>query len=274
MSFAEAGGLSDHARAQQALWGTDPDGWAAVAEPLSRPLFDAMLDATVVGRGTRVLDVGCGSGLALSLAAARDAVPAGIDISPGLLDRARSRLPGADLRLGDLQHLPFADAAFDVVLGVNAFQFAADAHAALAEAARVVRPDGLVAASLFAEPGRCESTAIHLAMSELSPPVRQEGHQPYALSGPDGLERAMNAAGLALDGSTEVLLDWAYPDADTAVRGLLSSGGGARAVQDSGRAAAESAVRLALVPFTGAHGEVVMHNVFRYVVGRRPTGSG
>lgn len=261
--------LSEHARAQQELWGTDPEGWSEVAEPLNTPLFAAMLDATGVGTGTRLLDLGCGSGLALALATARGAVVSGLDVSPGLLGRAALRVPSADLRLGDLQSPPYADGSFDVVLGVNSFQFAADPVAALTEAARVTRPGGAVAASLFAEPERCESTAIHLAMSALSPQVRQSAHQPYALSAPGGLEAAMTAAGLVVEGSTEVPVDWAYADADAAVRGLLSSGGGARASQDVGRAATEAAVRGALVPFTAADGRVVMHNVFRYVVGRR-----
>jgi SAM-dependent methyltransferase len=190
-------------------------------------------------------------------------------VSPGLLDRAARRAPTADLVLGDLADLPYDDAAFDVVLGVNSFQFAEDPVAALAGAARVVRPGGAVAASLFAEPERCESTAIHVAMSALSPPARQAGHQPYALSAPGGLERAMTAAGLVVEGSTEVPVDWAYADADDAVRGLLSSGGGARAVQDSGRPAAEVAVRSAVIPFTAPDGRVVMHNVFRYVLAHR-----
>jgi SAM-dependent methyltransferase len=262
--------LSEHALAQRALWGTDPDGWAEIAEPLNRRLFAAMLDATGVTEETRVLDVGCGSGLALAMAADRDAVVSGIDVSDRLLARAAQRVPTADLRLGDLQHLPFEDASFDVVLGVNAFQFAADPVAALAGATRVVRPGGIVAASLFAEPERNESTAIHQAMSALSPPVRQAEHQPYALSAPGGLERAMTAAGLVVESDAEVPVDWAYADADSAVRGLLSSGGGARGVQDAGREAAETVVRQALEPFTGPDGRVVMHNVFRYVVARRP----
>ena len=261
--------LSDHARVQQSLWGTDPDGWAEVAEPLNTALFRAMLDATGVTEDTRLLDVGCGSGLALALAADRDARVTGLDVSPGLLGWAARRVPGADLRLGDLQHLPYDDATFDVVLGVNAFQFAEDPVAAFEGAARVVRPGGLVAASLFAEPERNESTAIHVAMSALSPPVRQAEHQPYALSAPGGLERAMEAAGLVVESSAEVPVDWAYADADSAVRGLLSSGGGARGIQDSGREAAEATVRAALVPFTRPDGRVVMHNVFRYVVSRR-----
>ena len=168
---------------------------------------------------------------------------------------ARERLPEADLRLGDLQVLPFADASYDVVLGVNAFQFAEDPVAALGEAGRVVRPGGLVAASLFAEPERCESTAIHLAMSALSPPARQSSHQPYALSAAHGLERALTACGLEVVTAAEVPVVWRYADADAAVRGLLSSGGGARAIQDAGRDAVEAAVRDAIRPFTAASGD-------------------
>src|SRR4051795_6340866 len=82
---------------------------------------------------------------------------------------ARERLPDADLREGDMESLPFADAAFDAVLGVNAFQFAGDPVRALREAARVVRPGGIVAASLFAAPERSQSTVVHHAMAELIP---------------------------------------------------------------------------------------------------------
>ena len=80
------------------------------------------------------------------LAAERGAVPSGVDISPGLLGIARERLPHADLREGDMESLPFGDAAFDAVTGVNAFQFAGDPRRALREAARVARPGGRVVA--------------------------------------------------------------------------------------------------------------------------------
>jgi SAM-dependent methyltransferase len=261
--------LSPAALQQQSLWGTDPRGWAEVAEPLNVPLFESILDATSVGKRTRVLDIGCGSGLTLVLAAARGADIAGLDVSPGLLGVARERLPSVDLRLGDLQFLPWAEESFDVALGVNAFQFAVDPLAAMAEARRVVRPGGLVAASLFAEPERCESTVVHLAMSALSPPARQSSHQPYALSAPQGLEKTMTECGLSVVASAEVPIVWRYDNADAAVRGLLSSGGGARAIQDAGREAVDAAVRGAVSPFTDADGVVAMHNVFRYVVGER-----
>ena len=51
-----------------------------------------------------------------------------------------------------MESLPFGDAAFDAVTGVNAFQFAGDPRRALSEAARVLRPGGRLVASLFAAP--------------------------------------------------------------------------------------------------------------------------
>lgn len=77
--------ISAAAEVQRRLWGTDPRAWADLAEAHNQPLFEAVLDAAGVGQGTRVLDMGCGSGLALVLAAQRGAVPSGLDISPDLL---------------------------------------------------------------------------------------------------------------------------------------------------------------------------------------------
>src|SRR5205085_5189528 len=113
---------------------------------------------------------------------------AGLDVTPELLAVARERLPGADLREGDMETLPFDDAAFDAVLGINAFQFAGDPRRALREAARVLRPGGRVVASLFAAPERCQGTVAHEAMGALIPPGREGDHAPYALSAPGNLE--------------------------------------------------------------------------------------
>ncbi len=168
-----AGPLSPAAQLQMGLWGSDPDGWAWLAEPHNQPLFGAVLDATGTGPGTRLLDLGCGTGLLLTLAQARGATVTGLDVTPGLLQIARDRLPTAELWQADICSLPFGDAEFDVVTGVNAFQFAADPPAAVAAAARVTRPGGLVAVGTFAAPERAESTAVHLAMAALSPPRRQ-----------------------------------------------------------------------------------------------------
>src|SRR5271165_1822632 len=238
--------ISAAAQVQRRLWGTDPRAWAELAEAHNRPLFEAVLDAAQVRPGTRLLDVGCGSGLTLVLAQQRGAVPAGLDISPGLLQVARDRLPDADLREGDLEFLPFGDAAFDAVTGINAFQFAGDPRQALREVARVTRPGGRVVASLFAAPERSQGTMVHEAMSALIPPEQAGDHAPYALSAPGNLEAALADAGLSVTGDGEVVCHWRYAAMDDAVTALLCSAGGARAIEAAGQDAVRDVLQRAL----------------------------
>jgi len=263
-------GISATAQVQRRLWGTDPRAWADLAEAHNRPLFEAVLDAAGAGPGTRVLDVGCGSGLTLVLAAGRGAVSSGLDISPGLLGLARDRLPQADLREGDMESLPFGDAAFDAVTGVNAFQFAGDPRRALGEAARVVRPGGYVVASLFAAPERSQGTVVHEAMSALIPPEQADDHAPYALSAPGNLEAALAGASLRVAESGEAVCHWRYASTDDAVLALLCSAGGARAVQAGGEHAVRDVLRQALAQFHDPQtGTVTLRNTFRWVAARR-----
>ena len=123
---------------------------------------------------------------------------------------------------------------------------------------------------MFAEPERSESTAVHLAMAALSPPARDADHAPYALSAPGNLETALAAAGLDLSGAGEVPLSWQYASVADAVRGLLSSAGATRAVEDVGEQAVRATIESALAPFTATDGAVTMRNVFRWVAARRP----
>ena len=258
------------AEVQRRLWGTDPQAWAELAEAHNRPLFEAVLDAAGAGPGTRLLDVGCGTGLTLVLATDRGAVPSGVDISPGLLAIARDRLPRAGLHEADMESLPFGDAAFDAVTGVNAFQFAGDPRRALREAARVTRPGGRVVASLFAAPERSQGTVAHEAMSALIPSERAGDHAPYALSAPGNLEAALRDAGLQADGSGEVVCHWRYADMDEAVRALLCSAGGARAGEAAGPQAVRAVLRPALARFQDPEtGAVTLDNTFRWVAARR-----
>ena len=260
--------MSAAADVQRRLWGTDPQAWAELAEAHNRPLFEAVLDAARVGTGTQLLDVGCGSGLAMVLAAERGAMPSGIDISPGLLGVARERLPQADLREGDMEELPFDDAAFDAVIGINAFQFAGDPPRALSQAARVLRPGGRLVASLFAAPERSQGTVVHEAMSTLIPPEQEGDHAPYALSAPGNLEEAMAGAALTVVDEGEVMCAWRYASMEDAVRGLLCSAGGARAVEAAGEPAVREVLERALAQFEDG-GVVTMHNTFRWVAACR-----
>jgi SAM-dependent methyltransferase len=251
-------------------WGRRPRDWAALAEPSNEPLFATVLDRLGVGPGTRLLDIGCGSGYAAEMAVCLGATITGIDITPELIEIARERVPGADFHVGAMDNLPFDDATFDAAVGFNAFQFADDPPRAVAEAARVVRPGGLLAATTFAEPERNESTALHLALEPLrnaAPAAAQ--HLPYELSRPGGLERLLESASLEPVDTGEVPLRWAHPTVGEAVRAVLASGGGAMAIAAAGEPAARAALERAVIPFTRPDGSVSMQNVFRYAVARR-----
>lgn len=260
--------------AQRELWGTAPRDWAELAEPENLPLYERMLELATVGVGgaQALLDLGCGSGLLCRLAADRGARVAGIDICPELLAIARERTPGADLREGDISELPFPDAGFDVLTAANSVQFAPDPARALSEAARVLRPGGVLVLALFAEPDRNEGTVLHLAMKALVEQVegKEDGYAPYALSQPGGLEQAARAAGFTVREAGDVAVAWRYADRDTTLRALLCSAGGARAARVAGHARVQAALLEAMTPFVGDDGAVMIRNVFRYVVGSRP----
>ena len=161
-----------------------------------------------VAPGDRVLDLGCGSGELLAMAAARGAEVSGIDSAEGMLAIARARLPEADLRLGALQRLPWADGAFDLVTAVNALQFTADFLAALREAARVGRR---VAVANWALREDCDVNAVDDA---LSPPPA--GTPPHRV--PGGLEAFAERAGLTVIDAREVDVPFELPDEATLVR--------------------------------------------------------
>ena len=115
----------------------------------------ALADAAGVTAGMRALDVGCGpGGLTHELAArlGEDHVAA-IDPSPQFAAANRERHPGADVRDGAAEDLPFADDTFDVALSSLVIAFMRDADAGAREMARVTRPGGVVAECMWDIPG-------------------------------------------------------------------------------------------------------------------------
>ena len=97
-------------------------------------------------RYARVLDAGCGGGLALAELRARFAPErlAGIDSDPALVARAHSADPQADVREADVAKLPFADGTFDLVLCHQLLHHLSAPAAALAELRRVLTPGGVL----------------------------------------------------------------------------------------------------------------------------------
>jgi SAM-dependent methyltransferase len=111
----------------------------------------ALADAAGVRIGMRVLDVGCGpGGLTRELVARVGAENvAAIDPAPQFAAACRDRNPGADVREGIAEELPWADGQFDVTLSSLVIAFMRDPDQGVREMRRVTRPGGMVAACMW-----------------------------------------------------------------------------------------------------------------------------
>lgn len=126
-----------------------------------------MVDIAGIAQGQRVLDVGCGTGVAARAAADRvgpTGSVVGLDLNPAMLEVAAATRSDIQWQQGDAGNLPFGDSEFDAVLCQSALFFFPDVNAAVAEMTRVVRPGGAVAvqtyASLEDQPGFLELDAV------------------------------------------------------------------------------------------------------------------
>jgi ubiquinone/menaquinone biosynthesis C-methylase UbiE len=127
-----------------ARWATSYDDAANPLIRVEEPVVRALLDRIPAGRA---LDAACGTGRHTAYLASRGHRVAGVDATAEMLEKARVRLPGADLRQGDLAHLPFEDGAFDVAVCALALSHVPDPAPAIAELARVLRPGGVLVLS-------------------------------------------------------------------------------------------------------------------------------
>jgi ubiquinone/menaquinone biosynthesis C-methylase UbiE len=99
------------------------------------------------GEGKKVLEVGCGTGLVLQRIAEFAAEAQGIDLSPGMLERAKAR--GLSVREGSATALPYPEASFDVTCSFKVLAHIPDIETALSEMARVTRPGGYILAEFY-----------------------------------------------------------------------------------------------------------------------------
>ena len=247
--------------------GGEPGRWSEVAEAWSqlwgdfpRPLWDLVVRGAGIGPGRRVLDAGCGSGDLLAHLAGTGADVCGFDPAEGMVAAARRRVPAADVRGADLSAVPWADATFDVVVSVNAVQFADDVDAAVAELVRVCRPGGVLVLAGWAEDARNDLARVESAVAAWhAEDVPPDG--PLRL--PGGLRSLLRAAGAEVEVEDVVELPWRAADDAALVRGVLLG------EDDEVVAQLAGTVLAAATPFRGPEGYLLL-NAFRYALAWRP----
>ncbi len=230
------------------IWEARAGDYAELDEAQNRRLFEEGIRLTGTGRGSALLDLGCGPGAFCRLAADAGADVTGVDSSPAMLQLARRRVPEGRFDLGDLQSLPYPDDSFDIVTAFHSLMFATDPVAALAGSRRVMRPGGTVLVVVFGREERVELATKWRALGRLLPPSASRPPDPLVLSRPGALEEMTEKAGLAATDAGYVDGRFEFADEATMLRAQRSTPMALLAEQVAGESAVNQAIIDAFAP--------------------------
>jgi SAM-dependent methyltransferase len=248
-------------------WGVRARDWAETEEQQA-PTYEEAIRRVGIGAEQTVLEVGCGSGVFLRLAADRGAQVFGVDASDALLELARARVPEADLRMVDMQFLPYEKDRFDVVAGFNAFFFADDMTAALREAGRVARPGGAVVIQVWARPERNDLEAMKVVARPYFPAPPPGAPAPPPLWQTGVLEEMAASADLVPEEAFDLRWAYEYADSEALARSMLSVAGLADAVGPARLDAVRAEIVETLAPYRTPGGGYRLENELHFLIAR------
>jgi SAM-dependent methyltransferase len=216
-------------------WGRKAVDFSTLSEPGNCREYVALHHQLGVDAGSRLLDVACGSGLAIELARLRGARCSGIDASPRLVAIARHRSPDSDIRVGDMHDLPWADDTFDIATSFRGIW--GTTPDAVAELYRVLRPGGRLGLTVWGHlkvsPGAWALSPFRLAAAQK---VENQAAM-VSLGRPGAGERLVESCGFVDVERIDVPFAWEFPDPEIYVRALESTGPAYEAIQNVGEEA-------------------------------------
>jgi SAM-dependent methyltransferase len=234
--------------------GDGPRGWGA-------PLYAAVLDATAVGPGTSVLDLGCGGGLFARAVADQGARVTGIDTDPDAVRRAAAEVAEGTFAVRHAEDPP--PGPFDVVAAVQLLMHVADPVAVLRAAAGV---GGIVAVTVWGRERECD---VRVFGETLAPWLGARRPAPGPrVTEPAELRAMAERAGLAVDRLDEVVVPFEYADEDELLHPLFASALARTVARRADPRILRAAVLDRLEPYRTVGGGYRLENVFRVLVAR------
>jgi SAM-dependent methyltransferase len=231
--------------------GEGPRGWGT-------PLYAAVLDATAVGAGTSVLDLGCGAGLFARAAADRGARVTGVDIDPEAVALAAAEVPEGTFVVRHAQDPP---GRFDVVAAVQLLMHVADPVAVLRAAGRA---GPTVAVTVWGRERECDIRVFGEALAPWLGPRRPARGSP--VTEPARLRAMAERAGLRVDRLDEVVVLFEYGDEDELLGPLFASGLARAVARRSDPGAVRDAVLRRLEPYRTGNGGYRLENLCRVLL--------
>jgi SAM-dependent methyltransferase len=251
------------------LWGARPTDWA-LSEDQQVPSYEEALRRVRLEPGQLVLDIGCGVGAFLRMVVERGGRAFGLDASEALLAFARERVPDADLRVGDMEALPYDDDTFDLVTGFTAFFFANDFVAALREAGRVAKPRAPVVIQVWGPHDHNDLEAMKAIARPFFPPRPADAPAEPDYSQPGVLEELATRAGLTPEQAFDSAWSYEFADEETLRRALVALAGIAAIIGPEREGELGDAIAEGMAPYRGPDGRYRLRSEFHFLIARAP----